>query len=106
MGEVKYQVAVSVSGNTVATIEAADPTTAQEAIRLFAQRFGTVARSLAPSPAQQIQSLFPKPESVQTQAPICGVHGRPMTWVTSRGGFWSCHRKNSDGSWCKFKPIT
>jgi len=45
------------------------------------------------------------------QAPICGVHGQPMTWKTgiskSSGkpyAFWSCSIKNADGTYCKYSP--
>ena len=45
------------------------------------------------------------PSSVyETGAPICAVHQKAMTWVNKNGGFWSCHEKNPDGSWCKWRP--
>lgn len=41
----------------------------------------------------------------QTQAPVCGIHGNPMTQRQGQYGmFWSCGKKNADGTWCKFKP--
>ena len=41
----------------------------------------------------------------QSNAPICAVHGTPMTErIGNYGKFWSCATKNADGSWCKFKP--
>ncbi len=49
--------------------------------------------------AVQADSILPQP------APICGVHDLPMVWQKGKAGFfWSCHQKNSDGSWCSYKP--
>ena len=31
------------------------------------------------------------------RVPMVKVNGR-------RGPFWSCHEKNSDGSWCSYRP--
>ena len=40
------------------------------------------------------------------RVPLCAVHGSAMDWtVNSKGvGFWSCHKRNDDGSWCKYQP--
>jgi hypothetical protein len=39
------------------------------------------------------------------EAPICADHDIPMVKQLGRKGyFWSCHRKNQDGSWCSYKP--
>lgn len=38
-------------------------------------------------------------------APVCEFHQVPMTWQDSAyGRFWSCHRRNPDGSWCSYRP--
>lgn len=38
-------------------------------------------------------------------APICEVHHVPMLQVQGRKGpFWSCHKKNANGSWCDWRP--
>jgi len=35
------------------------------------------------------------------EPPVCAVHHLAMARVRGRTGvFWSCHRKNPDGSWC------
>jgi hypothetical protein len=105
--DVLYQVSVTVAGDQKATIEAADPTTAQDAIALFAQRFGAAVRPSAPvvpTPVQQIQAAFAQPEKSQ-QAPTCAIHHQPMNLMNGkRGSFWSCHEKMDDGSWCSYKP--
>jgi hypothetical protein len=49
----------------------------------------------------------------QETAPLCPVHGTPMTWrpagvskVSNKPypAFWACGTKNTDGSYCKGKP--
>jgi hypothetical protein len=42
----------------------------------------------------------PEPEEV----PICAIHEVPMVWIDKNGGFWSCHQKNADQSWCSYRP--
>ena len=41
-------------------------------------------------------------------APICPVHKVPMKYRQGkRGSFWSCAKKNPDGSWCdQTAPVT
>jgi hypothetical protein len=104
MGVVQYQVSVTVSGVRKGTILADDPTTAQDAIALFAQRFGAAAPAM-PTPAQQIQTAFARTTEPDRHTPICAIHQLPMNLMHGkRGTFWSCHEKNSGGSWCTFKP--
>jgi hypothetical protein len=39
------------------------------------------------------------------EPPVCAIHMVPMVLMHGRrGDFWSCHEKNSDGSWCTYKP--
>lgn len=55
--------------------------------------------------------------SAEPTVPICGVHGTPMVWKTGQYkqttqwhkagedyAFWSCSKKNANGSYCNFKP--
>jgi hypothetical protein len=52
------------------------------------------------------------PQNTVQSAPVCGVHGIPMTLKpagVSRAGkpypaFWSCSQKNPDGTYCSYKP--
>jgi hypothetical protein len=106
MGEVRYQVSVSVAGNRSVAIESDDPTIAQEAISWLRQRFGAAVRLSAPAvptPVQRIQAAFAPSGATNQQSPICGVHGTAMDWVNRNGGFWSCHKK-TNGVWCNYKP--
>jgi len=39
------------------------------------------------------------------EPPMCRVHDLAMVQVNGKKGeFWSCHQKNSDGSWCSYRP--
>lgn len=46
--------------------------------------------------------------SVQSEAaPVCAIHGKPMTRRTTKDGtrsFWSCSERLSDGSYCPYRP--
>lgn len=46
--------------------------------------------------------------SVQSEpAPVCAIHGKPMTRRTTKDGtrsFWSCSEKLADGTWCPYRP--
>jgi hypothetical protein len=46
------------------------------------------------------------PQQAQNQvAPICPVHQTPMKLRNGEyGEFWSCGRKDQNGTWCKAKP--
>src|SRR4051794_28110883 len=94
----------SLLGNRSVAIESDNPTIAQEAISWLRQRFSEVHRPATPSPVQQIQAAFAPSEPLQ-QTPVCAIHHQPMKMMHGkRGTFWSCHEKNSDGSWCSYKP--
>ena len=46
--------------------------------------------------------------SVQSEAaPVCAIHGKPMTRRTTKDGtrsFWSCSERLNDGSYCPYRP--
>lgn len=44
-------------------------------------------------------------EQQDGSVPECAIHHVPMVLVQGKQGpFWSCHKKNQDGSWCSYKP--
>jgi hypothetical protein len=52
-----------------------------------------------------------KDKGSETVTPICQIHNVPMVWregvnmQTKRHyAFWACPERNSDGSFCKYKP--
>jgi hypothetical protein len=45
------------------------------------------------------------PSASQEDAPMCGIHGKPMQRRQGRNGsFWSCPEKFANGEYCNFKP--
>lgn len=59
----------------------------------------------------RIQNQNTPPPGGDTNPPLCGIHGNQMvwkTWVSQKTGklyaFWSCPTRNSDGSYCQYKP--
>lgn len=54
-----------------------------------------------PAEAQPAPEETPEAE----EAPLCAVHQQPMRRQLGKyGGFWSCHQKNADGSYCSYRP--
>src|SRR5215212_9660528 len=98
MSKVVYEVILSPDGKHCVSIKSDDPLSLKDALPLakkIQQRLLEVNHSPAPVPQ-------PAP---QLQAPLCGVHSTPMAQVQGKAGsFWSCHKKNLDGSWCSYKP--
>ena len=61
------------------------------------------------------QAALPTSETKETgkenPIPICVVHNKPMIWREGNNkqtgkhyAFWACGERNSDGSFCKYKP--
>lgn len=47
------------------------------------------------------------PVAVLEAVPECAIHFVPMAKVQGKHGpFWSCHQKNTDGSWCQYRPAS
>jgi hypothetical protein len=111
MSEIKYTVSVVVNGQHVVNVESDDPIITSKVVESLGQTFrvSPLARRAdepapAPRPKQAISApLFAVPAA---QEPVCQIHGKPMAWVNRNGGFWSCHNRMNDGSWCKYKPNT
>ncbi len=44
-------------------------------------------------------------ETSEEEIPTCAVHNVPMTKQQGKfGSFWSCHKRNADGSFCSYRP--
>lgn len=44
-------------------------------------------------------------DAAQEDAPVCAIHGKPMTRRSKDGrSWWSCSEKLSDGTWCPYRP--
>lgn len=66
----------------------------------------TNAASPKKSAGQIDASEHPESEpEAPANTPICAVHNTLMVSVQGKKGpFWSCHQKNSNGSWCNYRP--
>jgi hypothetical protein len=97
MANTTYQVTLSMDGNHRVSV-ASDDQAAVKTGLVWAKRVYDllVARSIS-QPREA--------EKKNENAPICAVHNVPMTRQKGRhGSFWSCHRKDSGGSFCSYRP--
>ncbi|OFZ07909.1 MAG: hypothetical protein A3D92_09400 [Bacteroidetes bacterium RIFCSPHIGHO2_02_FULL_44_7] len=71
-----------------------------------AQMWDGVINGKKPANGQSYGKRIDTVEQAQDQvAPLCPVHETPMKLRNGEyGEFWSCGRKNPDGSWCREKP--
>jgi hypothetical protein len=56
----------------------------------------------------EVRALFATAKAqlgVKESIPECAIHHVPMNKREGKHGpFWSCSRKNADGSWCRYRP--
>jgi hypothetical protein len=90
---------MSTDGNHRVTVVIDDPSGTAAALA-WANATYTKLLEMAVTADANNQSL-----DYQDGAPQCGVHHQSMVLVDGRlGNFWSCHHRNPDGSWCKYRP--
>lgn len=57
-----------------------------------------------PSPVRGASASTPA-AGTDEQAPVCGIHGKPMQKRQGHNGsFWSCPEKFANGAYCNYKP--
>jgi hypothetical protein len=112
MANTKFQVNLAVDGNHSVSVQSDDPAavtaglvwaqdTYTKLVRLSRADGATLPSTpLTPSPLPAAKPLG----AASGEVPLCAIHQEAMVWVDKNGGFWSCHRKNADGSWCKYRP--
>src|SRR5947209_5447482 len=110
MSEIKYQVSVVVDGHHVVNVESDDPIITSRVVESLGQTFRLSplkrhADKPAAPPQQQPTALRLTVPAQPSGAPVCQIHQKAMSWVNKNGGFWSCHNRMQDGSWCKYKPV-
>ena len=95
MSNTKYHIIACMEGTLSVVGETTDPN------KTIRDVIGRVA-----NPAQVQISEGIRDESIPLEpTPICADHVVPMVWQKGRAGyFWSCHKRNPDGSWCTYKP--
>ena len=99
MNRATYQVEMRTDGKHKVTVTIEDPGGTDAALAWAQATYAKLVRSNGLGSERQEQE-FPEPE-----VPECAVHRLPMVRMNGkRGPFWSCHEKNSDGSWCSYKP--
>ena len=102
MASITYEVSIGSNGKPTVRVTADDPQAARDAIPWIAQTYARLLQDCkaVPRPASTLVE-----EQEAEEPPSCTVHQVPMVRVQGRKGrFWSCHEKNPDGSWCRFKP--
>src|SRR5215210_6112596 len=104
MSKVIYEVTLSPDGKHCVSVKSDDPNSLKDALplamKIQEKLLQVEGSATSPTPVNQ---PGPQPQA-QPPAPLCGVHSTPMTQVQGkRGSFWSCHKKNLDGSWCSYK---
>jgi hypothetical protein len=103
MAQTTYQVILSTDGKHTVIVQSDDPTAIKVAMGWAKSTYDGIVERYG-------GKAYPKSASAEMNAnngevPTCGVHGVPMNRVEGRhGSFWSCHEKDSAGSWCSYKP--
>jgi hypothetical protein len=108
MSKVIYEVVLSPDGKHAVSVKSDDAVLLKDALPLakkIQEGLLQVDRTDASSPASQVQPASQSEQLQQPESPLCGVHSTPMVSMQGKkGSFWSCHKKNPDGSWCNFRP--
>lgn len=107
MPNTKYQVHLSIDGKHAVSVQSDDPAAVTEGLVWAQDTYKKLLRlrqnAAAPGSGEPMERAEIR-EDAETGAPICAMHQKAMTWVNKNGGFWSCHEKNADGSWCSWRP--
>jgi hypothetical protein len=102
MSNATYQVILSTDGKHTVIVTSDDPQAIKEAsswaqatYERLVERYGLKGEQRASNGDRQQEETVPE----------CAIHHVPMVLVEGkRGPFWSCHERNEDGSWCKYRP--
>src|SRR3954466_9048642 len=104
MTDIKYAISVIVNGQHSVNIEADDPIITSRALEWLSQTYRvSPTTKRAGEPEAPRLPLEAKPPE-EAQAPLCGIHHRPMKLMSGRRGqFWSCHERMPNGDWCDYR---
>src|SRR5215211_5368225 len=105
MPKVIYEVTLFPDGKHSVSVRSDDPSSFKDALPLAKKIQDWVSGvDHSQSPPSKPQPAQPQ-DLQESQTPLCGVHATPMDSVQGKHGlFWSCHQRNLDGSWCRFRP--
>jgi hypothetical protein len=108
MSQAKYQITLSLDGNHSVSVTGDDPTAVKEGLAWARGIYLKLQEKAQPSQPRGAELSTPTTHhhdlSPAERAPDCAIHHQPMTWMNKNGGFWSCHKRLDDGSWCPYRP--
>lgn len=95
MARTTYQITVTEDGRQSVVVTSDDPVAAKAAAAWAKQNYDALlAEPDADDPGEGIE-----------ETPVCPIHHEPMVRQQGRyGPFWSCHKRNPDGSFCSYRP--
>src|SRR5450830_1846437 len=103
-GTTTYQITLSTGGQVAVTVTAEDPAEMKASLAwaelAYKHLLDGQERKGGQVKEDQVQ------EQLEEETPICTVHHVPMVKQRGRyGAFWSCHERNSDGSFCSYNCL-
>jgi hypothetical protein len=97
-----FQIVLSTDGKHAVIVTSEDADGATRALGWAQATYDRLLERYGPAVASRSRRRQPGPDE---ETPDCAVHQVPMIQQEGRrGAFWSCHRRNADGSWCSYKP--
>ena len=108
MARTIYQLSLSADGNHKVSASTDDPAELKSALEHVKNVYGWMDYFIQQGELGKIKQMMPantdQKSADQGAQPVCAVHHESMKWIDRNGGFWSCHKKNGDGSWCNYRP--
>jgi hypothetical protein len=107
MARTTYQIVLSTDGTHKLTASTDDPAELKNAMDSLKNAYKWMEYFIQQGELHKIKDVVTMQnasEQAASDAPICAIHKIAMKWIDKNGGFWSCHKKNDDGSWCNWRP--
>ena len=109
MARTTYQIVLSTDGTHKLTASTDDPAELQKVMDSLKNAYKWMEYFIQQGELHKIKDVVTMQNSAEQkaapeEAPTCAIHQIPMKWIDKNGGFWSCHKKNDDGSWCSYRP--